>query len=107
MTTNINALNWGRAPEHLNLGFNAYVADLGNDRFAIVSYCEGLGESSLAISEPATGRYFDSSETQDWVALDQEFKRKSWCSFVDAHEQKSRELLDAEFSDYEDYSDGW
>lgn len=93
MTTNIYTLDWNEPTRTFGTDFNGQVADLDDDRIAIIDYSLNAHSSSLVIGSYTTRKWYSSADTQDWPALDREFGRKNWQAFLRDHEQESRDML--------------
>lgn len=94
MTTDIYTLDWNEPTRTFGADFNAQVADLDDDRIAIIDHDPDTKKSTLVIVDQSpTGSAASSADTQDWPALDEEFGRDQWQAFLRDHEQESRDML--------------
>lgn len=94
MTTNIYTLDWNEPTRTFGTDFNGQVADLDDDRIAIIDHDPDTKKSTLVIvDQTPTGSAASSADTQDWPALDREFGRENWQAFLRDHEQESRDML--------------
>ena len=97
MTTNLYTLDWNEPTTSFGTDFNGQVAELDDDRIAIIDYSLDSKKSSLVIvDQTPTGSAASSADTQDWPALDREFGRENWQAFLRDHEQESRDILNAD-----------
>lgn len=97
MTTNIYILDWAEPTRTFGTDFNGQVADLDDERIAIIDYSLDSRSSSLVIIDQSpTGSAASSTDTQDWPVLDREFGRENWQAFLRDHEQESRDMFNAD-----------
>lgn len=95
-TIDINTLDFTNAPagfDRTDSLMNILIADIDDDKQAIIGFDIDTQKSSIAVGNPTTGQWADSADPQDWPALDRLFGRKNWQSFLRDHEQESRDML--------------
>lgn len=98
-TIDINTLDFTNAPagfDRTDSLMNILIADIDDDKKAIIGFDIDTQKSSIAVGNPTTGKWADSADPQDWPALDRLFGRKNWQSFLRNHEQESRDMLNAD-----------
>lgn len=99
MTTNPYLLkwedttNWADTTHPLNNDYNTMTANLDSGLVAIISYDTNTHKSSLTVGNPATRKWHNSTDTQNWPALDREFGRKQWQAYIRDHEMESQAMI--------------